>query len=205
MRSHVPLVQIPPRGLWGRGGGPVLATAEQWLGAPLEPNPSIDDLVRRYLAAFGPASARDVQIWSWLTGIREVIERLRPTLVTFRDEAGRELFDVPDAPFPDPETPAPVRFLPEYDNLFLSHDDRSRVADPTFRLRTWMRGSILVDGFLRGTWRLDSTTKPTALHVGLHEPLRRPLRDEVEAEARALLSFVAPGADAPRIHLTHLD
>jgi len=205
VRSYVPLVQVPPRGLWGRGGRPVLATVEQWLGGELEPAPSIDDLVRRYLAAFGPASVKDVQIWSWLTGIREVVERMRPTLVTYRDEAGRELFDVPEGPLPDPDTPAPVRLLPEYDNLILSHDDRSRVADPAFRLQTWMRGSLFVDGFLRGTWRLDSKTAPTAIHIGLHEPLEASERDEVEAEAGALLDFVSDGAAPHRIEWVALD
>jgi len=205
VRSYVPLVQVPPRGLWGRGGRPVLATVEQWLGSELESQPSIDGLVRRYLQAFGPATVKDVQIWSWLTGIREVIERMRPTLVTYRDEAGRELFDVPDAPLPDPETPAPVRLLPEYDNLILSHDDRSRVADPAFRLKTWMRGSLFVDGFLRGTWRLDSKAAPSALTIGLHEPLEAAQREEVEAEATALLDFVSDGAAAHRIEWVALD
>ena len=133
IRWNVPLVQIPPRGLWGRGGQPVLETVERWLGAPLSKNPSLDDLVLRYLAAFGPATAKDASVWSWLTGLGEVVERLRPRLVTYRDEAGRELFDVPDVALPDPETPAPVRLLPEFDNLLLSHDDRSRMADPAYR------------------------------------------------------------------------
>jgi winged helix DNA-binding protein len=204
-RFLVPLVQVPPRGLWARGGKPVLATVEQWLGAELDPQPSIEALVRRYLGSFGPASAADVRTWSWLTGVREVLEGMRPTLVTYRDEAGRELFDVPDAPFPDPDTPAPVRLLPEYDNLFLSHDDRSRVADPGFRLRTWMRGSLLVDGFLRGTWRLDAKADPATLRIGIHEPLVASERHEVEAEARRLHAFLTDGAAAHRIELVNLD
>jgi hypothetical protein len=205
VRSYVPLVQVPPRGLWGRGGRPVLATVEQWLGSELEPRPSIDDLVRRYLAAFGPASVKDIQIWSWLTRMREVVERMRPTLVTFRDEAGRELFDVPDAPFPDPDEPAPVRFLPEYDNLFLSHDDRSRVADPEFRLRTWMRGSLLVDGFLRGTWRRGTKADPVTLRVGIHAALQPAERRDVEAEAELLATFLTGGVGPHRIEIAPLD
>ena len=105
VRWLVPMVQIPPRGLWGRGGQPVLETVERWLGAPLSKKPSLDDLVLRYLAAFGPATAKDFGVWSWLTGIGEVVERLRPRLVTYRDEAGRELFDVPDMALPDPKRP----------------------------------------------------------------------------------------------------
>ena len=205
VRYHVPLVQLPPRGLWRRGGRPVLATVEHWLGSALEAPLSIEELVRRYLAAFGPATVKDVGTWSWLTGIREVVERMRATLVTFRDEAGRELFDLPDAPLPDPETPAPVRLLPEYDNLLLSHDDRSRIADPAFRLRAWMRGSLLVDGFLRGTWRLDSKTGPTAVHIGLNAPLHPSEKRDVEAEATALLAFMTGGAGPHRIVFVDLD
>ena len=195
IRYLVGLVQVPPRGVWGLSGRPVLDTIEQWLGEPLEANPSIDDLVLRYLSAFGPATAKDVQIWSWLTGIGEVLERLGPRLRTFRDEGGRELFDVPDGPTPDSETPAPVRFLPEYDNLVLSHDDRSRVIDRRFGLDGWMRGSILVDGFVRGTWRNDTKQGVATLQIGLFAGVADDDRAEIEAEAARVLDFVA--ADAP--------
>ena len=187
-------MQIPPRGVWGKGGRPVLETIERWLGQPLEANPSVDDLVLRYLAAFGPATAKDVQVWSWLTGIREVLERLRPRLRTFRDEAGRELFDVPDAPLPDADTPAPVRFLPEYDNLVLSHDDRTRVIDRRFGEDGWMRGSILVDGFVRGTWRHDTKGAPRRCSSHLFEGMAAGDRGEVEAEAVRVLDFLAADA-----------
>ena len=109
IRLIVPLVQIPPRGLWGRSGQPALATAETWLGRTVGTDPTPDTMVLRYLAAFGPATVMDVQSWCWLTRLTPVVERLRSRLVTFRDEHGRELFDLPDAPRPDPDTPAPAR------------------------------------------------------------------------------------------------
>src|SRR5688500_352722 len=191
IRFLVPLVQPPPRGLWDGRGPAVLETTTRWLGAPLEAAPSIEDLVLRYLAAFGPATAKDVQAWSWLTGMREVLERLRPRLRAFRDETGRELFDVPDAPMPDPDTPAPIRFLPAYDNLLLSHDDRSRVGDPFLRGRPWMRGGILVDGVLGGTWRLDAKGANATLRIGLYDDVSASIRDEIEAEGIDLLAFAA--------------
>ena len=111
---------------WGRSGAARHATAESWLGAlPVEPFGSISRIVRRYLAAFGPASVRDMQSWSGLTGLKSTFARTSRA-ATFRDAAGGELFDLPDAPRPDPEMPAPVRYLPEWDNLFLSHADRAR-------------------------------------------------------------------------------
>jgi hypothetical protein len=196
VRTLVPLVQVPPRGIWGRGGQPFLDTVEHWLGRPLDPTASIEDLVVRYLAAFGPASVKDIQVWSWLTGLRDVVERMRPKLHTYRDEKGRELFDVPDGPMPDPDTPAPIRFLPEYDNLLLSHDDRSRVGDPFLRGRPWMRGGILVDGFLGGTWRLDAKGANATLRIGLYDEVSASIRDEIAAEGTDLLAFAAAeGAD----------
>ncbi|MFE7126319.1 winged helix DNA-binding domain-containing protein [Streptomyces sp. NPDC057617] len=157
-RCLVPLVQTTPRGLWGRAGQVTLTTAEHWFGRPAEPVPAPDGTVLRYLAAFGPASVKDMQVWSGLTRLREAFERLRPRLLTFQDESGTELFDLPEAPRPAEDTPAPPRFLPEYDNLLLSHADRSRVVPPAYRGRT-VRGNqpfrtFLVDGFLAGIWQL---------------------------------------------------
>jgi hypothetical protein len=190
-----PVIQVPPRGLWRRGGQAALAPAEQWLGRPLDAAPAPDDVVLRYLRAYGPASPRDVQVWSGLTGVREVVERLRPRLATFRDEAGRELFDLPDAPRPDADTPAPPRFVPEYDNLLLSHADRGHVIADHHRPRIFTRGALLVDGYVTGTWKLARERGGAALQVELFGRLSRGARAEVLDEGAKLLEFAAPEAD----------
>jgi hypothetical protein len=123
-RVYLTLVQVPPRGVWGASGQAKYATIESWTGRELEAERSIDDVVLRYLGAFGPASVMDVQSWSGLTRLKEVLDRLRPQLLAFRDEHGKELFDLPEAPRPDPSISAPVRFLGGYDNVLLGHADR---------------------------------------------------------------------------------
>ena len=189
-QMRLALVQVPPRGLWGKGAQVRWTTAEAWLGRPLEAHPSLDDLLLRYLAAFGPASVSDAATWSRLSGLRDVIERLRPRLVTFRDERGRELFDLPDAPRPDPDVPAPVRFLPEYDNLLLSHDDRSRfvaAADRAVLGPVWSIGwgAVLHDGAVRAIWRAE----PGGLVVR-HVPLPKRGLAAIGAEGRRLARFL---------------
>jgi hypothetical protein len=219
VRAWVPLVQLPPRGVWGRSGLAVHTTAESWLGAPMDPNPSIDAVVLRYLRAFGPATVNDIQQWCGLTRLREVVERLRPNLCTFADEKGRELFDLPDAPRPGPDTPAPVRFLPEYDNLMLSHVDRSRVITEEdgriySQLLTGGAGlglaTITLDGFLRGTWRVTQSNKSNKKGSAVLTiwPFRRPSpadRSALEEEAARLLTLMAPGASAAEIDIRDLD
>ena len=159
------VVQVPPRGVWGSTGPARWATMDSWLGGPdAPPDLSRDDVVIRYLAAFGPATVADVRTWSGFTGVRDVLDRLRPRLRTFADEQGRELFDLPDAPRPDPETPAPPRFLPEYDNLLLSHADRSRVIADEDRRRVFGKGAVLVDGYVRGAWRVSRRGERHAGH-----------------------------------------
>jgi hypothetical protein len=200
IRYLVPIVQLPPRGLWGVSGQPTWTTVEAWLGQPLDDDPAPDRLVLRYLAAFGPASVADMRTWSWLTGLRGVVERLRPQLRVFRDERGRELFDLPDAPRPDPDTPAPPRFLPEYDNVGLSHDDRTRVIPEETRFLSFpgsggFPGSVLIDGFLGATWRLTRRDGGATLVITPFAPLGRQEQAAVADEGARLVGFLA--SDAP--------
>jgi hypothetical protein len=195
----VPVVQVPPRGVWGQKGLPTWATTETWLGRPLDPAPSIDRVVLRYLAAYGPAGVMDVQAWSGLTRLREVTDRLRPRLRAFRSEAGRELFDLPDAPRPDPDTPAPVRFLPQYDNVLLAHADRTHIAGegagrwPTDGLH-W--SALLVDGHVRGVWRLEQARAAATLTVRPLGPLAGQDHDAVAEEGAGLLKLLAVDAES---------
>jgi len=202
----VPLVQVPPRGVWGASGQPRRTSLEAWLGRPLGKKGSPDALILRYLAAFGPATVGDARTWSGMTALSEVFERLRPRLRTFRDESGRELFDVTDGPLPDPETPAPPRFLPVYDNVVLSHADRGRIVRPFDPNRVgYMEGvsfgSILVDGFVGATWTLKREAKNATLRIALLDRLPKRERAAVEDEGARLLAFIAAGATSRHVTL----
>jgi hypothetical protein len=187
-------VQVTPRGVWGATGPAALQTIESWLGRSPVADPSIDALVLRYLAAFGPATVADVQMWSGLTRLREVLERLRPGLRVYADEDGRELFDVPDGPLPDADTPAPVRLLPEYDNLLLSHADRRRV-NPAGRPvplppgNGAAMGTVLLDGDYAADWR-HHRGADASLRVITHGPVTAAGREAIEAEAGRLLGLI---------------
>jgi hypothetical protein len=187
-------------------------TAETYLGRPLARAPSIDEVVLRYFGAFGPASVADVSAWSRLTGMREVVERLRRRLRRFRTEGGREMFDLPDAPRPDPGTPAPPRFLPTYDNVLLSHDDRSRFESSTRRgpLAAEGRpvhGTVLSDGLGVGTWWLETTrsTGVAALEVNHAAWLSKRAASAMAAEGRRMLRLIAAGATEHDVRLRPLD
>jgi hypothetical protein len=201
-----PLVQVPPRGLWGRSGRPTWASMEAWLGRPLGDDRSPDAMLVRYLAAFGPAGARDARAWSGLVGLTEVFERLRPRLRTFQDEDGRELFDVPDGTIADPDTPAPVRFLPEYDNVGLSHADRARIVAAEDRRRLLAAnqvglGSILVDGFGAASWRLVRARGSATLAIEPYGTLSKADASAVADEGERLIAFLAPGAERREVRL----
>ncbi|MEU0206902.1 winged helix DNA-binding domain-containing protein [Streptomyces canus] len=240
-RCKLPLVQVTPRGLWGRSGQVALTTAEHWLGRPAGPasagpapagptptgpastsptptgpastgpapagpasagpapagpapaGPTPDATVLRYLAAFGPASVKDMQTWAGLTRLRDAFDRLRPRLRTFRDENGVELFDLPDASRPAEDTPAPPRFLPEFDNLLLSHADRTRVVPKEYWGRSWQGNqaycTLLVDGFLAGVWKLTEDT----LVVQPFYRLSKAQQKDVTAEGQRMLATLYPG------------
>jgi hypothetical protein len=201
VRALVPLVQVPPRAVWGRSGQSLHTSAEHWLGQPVTgaagPAESVAELVTRYLAAFGPATVRDVAAWSGLAGLRSVLEELRPSLITFADEQGAELFDLPGAPRPGGDAPAPVRLVAEFDNLVLAHADRSRVVSAEnlkrfYTINGIFPGSVLIDGFVAGLWRLARNSGGATLTIELFGPGQN--LDPVVAEAERMLTFCAPGA-----------
>lgn len=199
-RTRIPLVQVPPRGQWGRSGQARLTSAEHWIGRRMAA-PDVTAVVRRYLGAYGPASVADAQAWCGLSGLRPVFDTLRPELATFRSESGIELFDLTDGPRPPGDLPAPVRLLPEFDNILLSHAERARMFDPAHYRRIFtengiIHASVLVDGFVRATWKLVASAKSAAVDVRL---LPGPMPSEqdrtaIDAEARRLLTRAAPGA-----------
>jgi hypothetical protein len=150
---------------------------------------------------------RDFQNWSGLTRIREVIEPMRSRLWTCRDPNGTELFDLPDAPLADPDVPAPVRFLPYYDDVLLGHADRARVVPPGPRAEMFPGysgnlGGLLVDGFFRGLWRTNRTDGSTTLVVEVTKRLSKRHAAAVTAEGRRLLAFIDPDGAAREVRIT---
>jgi hypothetical protein len=201
VRTHLPLVQVPHEPApWGYPPAADFALAERWLDEPIGADGNPQTLVLRYLAAFGPATPADAQAWSGLRGLGEVFESLRRKLRSFRDERDRELFDLPRAPRPDPDTPAPARFLPDYDNLVLAHADRSRViADEHRRIictaNLQILPTFLVDGIVAGTWSIVRKKRAATLRVQPFKPLRSRDEDELIVEGRPLIRFVEPDAE----------
>ena len=200
-RTFLALVQLPPGGFWRVGGSPQYAAAADWIGRPVSSDPSPAALIRRYLAACGPAGVMDAQAWAGMARLKEAFEALRPELVTYRDEAGVELFDLPGAPLPDEDTPAPVRLLPEYDHVVLSHANRSRVISDAHKPGVFLtagrvRATFLVDGFVRGAWALERKGKSAILTLEPFAPLEAVDRAALDAEAETLLRWAEPEAAA---------
>ncbi|MBZ0301772.1 MAG: winged helix DNA-binding domain-containing protein [Anaerolineae bacterium] len=201
VRTQIPLVQVPIQTGWSYPGNPDFALAESWLGQPIPTESDLRALVFRYLAAFGPATVTDFQTWFGANKLKEALNALKPDLRILRDERGRELLDLPDAPLPDAETPAPVRFLPEYDNLLLAHQDRTRILDDAYRSQVYLpglrvRSTFLVDGSVRGAWKIEKQKGAATLTIEPFEPLSAPDRAALGEEGERLVRFVESSAKA---------
>ncbi|GIH95497.1 winged helix DNA-binding domain-containing protein [Planobispora siamensis] len=199
VRQTVPLVQVPPRGIWGVGGQPAHTSLEAWLGRPLDASARPQEMVRRYLAAYGPATVMDIQQWAGLTRLGEVVREM--DLRASVTEDGAQVLDLPDAALPDPDVPAPVRYLAEFDNMLLSFAERTRtrIMDDEYRGRVFtvngiIKATVLVDGFVRGLWRVSAQRREAVLEVELFAPVTAAQRAELEAEGMRMLDFAAASA-----------
>ncbi|MDQ1300702.1 MAG: hypothetical protein QG637_622 [Chloroflexota bacterium] len=210
VRTHLPLTQTPTDARWSYPGNPHFALAEAWLGRPISPEEDLKALVFRYLAAFGPASVQDVQTWSGFPKLKEAIGEFKADLRVYRDERGRELLDLPDTPLVDEATPAPVRFLPEYDNLLLSHQNRTRVIPEKHHAHVFLAGlrvaaTILVDGFVAGAWKIEKAKGAATLTITPFEPLAQATRDALAEEGERLARFVEADAKAFEVRFGDTD
>ena len=192
----LPVLQTPPRGKWKCNNRPTWSRIEPWLGSPLVRDYPVDDLVLRYLRAFGPASTMDIQTWSKLTGLKEVVERLGDQVRSYRDEAGKVLYDVADGELTDPDVVAPVRFVGWYDNALLSHKDRARIVPPDRQISQGSLGglpaSMLLDGYVAGMYDVVTAADTATLRLASGRRFSRREVGEIEAEANALLRFLEP-------------
>ena len=199
VRSYLPLVQVPPSGTWGVGTRATYTTAESWLGRA-EPA-DLGALFRRYLAAYGPASVMDFQTWTGMTSLKSQLAATLKELAEYRDDAGKACFDLPDLSLADPNAPAPIRFLPEYDNILIAHRDRRRILPEEHRKKVFVSagrvlGSVLINGFVGAIWRVQQDKARAILRVSLFEDASQVARDAIEAEGLALLRFIADEAEA---------
>ncbi|WP_433163336.1 winged helix DNA-binding domain-containing protein [Kribbella sp. CA-247076] len=196
-RMMVPLVIYPTGTRWGWPANPKFTPAEAWLDGKLHPKPVAEELVTRYLSAFGPATPADFQTWSGLPKAKPVFDGLE--LEQFTDEAGKTLYDVPDAPRPDPDTPAPVRFLPEFDNLLLAHAKRERIiADEhkpaVFTKNLRVKATYTVDGLVAGLWTAAKKRGVATLTLTPFGRTTKKTAAELEREGSGLLRFLEPEA-----------
>jgi hypothetical protein len=196
LRALEPLIHVPPAGTWNHNRPAVLTLSDTWLARPLEEDPSATALFKRYLRAFGPASTRDMQAWSGVAATK-VVEQMRDELLVFHDEQGRELFDLPDAPRPDADVEAPVRFLPEWDNILLSHADRSRIIpdgekERVFTMNGMVYSTVLFDGFVRGIWKTQRQGDSATLTLSLFATIDKKEKRAIETEGKRLVSFIHP-------------
>jgi hypothetical protein len=200
VRMKIPLVVMPADHRWGYAANSPFGLAEDWIGPCDPPERAREELVRRYLRAFGPATVKDAQTWLGMGGLKPTFDALRPELVVFKAERGKEYFDLPDAPRPPAETPAPVRFLPDFDNLLLSHGDRTRVIADDHRGIVYQKGNLrllptfLVDGMVAGMWRSERKRKDATLTITPFAPLSPNTRRELADEGEELIRFIEEDA-----------
>ncbi|MBC8098538.1 MAG: AlkZ family DNA glycosylase [Armatimonadetes bacterium] len=205
VRTYLPLVQAPPGGVWGSGSGGGYVTAASWLSAPAQPD-DLQALFRRYLAAFGPAGVMDFQTWTGMTKLKPALEPLLPTLRVYQDERGTLLYDLPDQALPDLDTPAPIRLIPEYDNILIAHADRTRILADADRQKVFLSSArvlstFTVDGFVAGTWKIERAKRTAALVIAPFAPLDGATTDSLVAEAERLLRWVDPQAETVAVRL----
>lgn len=210
VRTHLPLVQVPVAKQWSYPGNPQFALAEEWLNQPIPDEVDMRGLTLRYLAAFGPARVTDMQTWSGLGKLKENFEPLRSELVTYRDEQGVELFDLPGIELPSIDTPAPVRFLPEFDNVLLSHSNRTRVVADAYRSKVYLPGlrvapTFLVDGFVSGVWKVEKAKGTATLTLSPFAPLDKATQNALTEEGERLVRFVEPDAKQVEVRFVESD
>jgi hypothetical protein len=193
VQGQASIVHVPPSGIWGYGGQGIYTAAATPKAKALSPQEAFDHLVRRYLGAYGPATKQDIGQWAGIPRLKPIVESLeRLSVRRFADERGRVLFDLPRAPLPDPDIPVPVRLVPRFDNLVLSHADRSRILGelPPARIVTnngLVHATMLVDGFVAGTWQLEQGRVVLEPFGKLDAATKRALKEESEQ----LEAFVA--------------
>lgn len=198
-RLLTPLVMFPDGSRWGYPANAPFTLAHDWLGKQPAKREAPKKLVLRYLAAFGPATPADFQTWSGLRGAKTVFDQLGDDLVVLKDAAGKDLYDLPDAPRPDEDTEAPVRFLPEFDNLLLSHTKRTRVIADAHKSAVYtknlrVRATYLVDGVVSGLWTSELKRGVATLRLAAFGRTTKKALGALEKEGTSLLEFLEPGA-----------
>ena len=193
VRSHLPLLQVPPSGTWGVGTRATYTTAANWLGEAQSSD--LATLFRRYLAAYGPASVMDFQTWCGMTSLKATLAPVLKTLVAYRSEEGEQLVDLPDLPLPPEDAPAPIRFLPEYDNILIAHKQRIRILPEQHRKEVFVSagrvlGTVLIDGFVGAIWRARREKDRARLSISAFEAVDAATQARIEAEGLRLLRFI---------------
>lgn len=208
VRSYLPLVQIPPSGTWGAGTRATYTTAKHWLG-PAAPS-DLPSLFRRYLAAYGPASVMDFQTWTGMTRLKSQLAPALAGLMVYRSEGGQDIYDLPEATIAAPDSIAPIRFIPEYDNILIAHRDRSRILPDEHRKKVFLSagrviGTVLIDGFAGGTWNVKKDKTALTLFVKLFEAEPKEGLRAIEEEGNRLLRFFDDSASGHAVVIDSYD